>query len=230
MKKPAPLPAAAASPRPRLRMGRICTAIQASAPAEMLQCAIAALGDTRFLEFRLDSLPRPSSVLSKIKAFLAEHPTVTAIGTCRRKSNGGHFAGSLAQELDVLVKAARTGCQIIDLEVESAEEAPPAQFEKFRAALRHAGAGLLISFHDFSRTRGLDQAADRIASFEPDMVKVVSTAQTLADNLAVIRLLEDRSTKTRIVAIAMGEEGLVSRVLGPRAGSAFTFASLEHGT
>jgi len=33
-----------------------------------------------------------------------------------------------------------------------------------------------------------------------------------------------------VVGIAMGEEGLVSRVLGPRAGGAFTFASLEDGT
>ncbi len=230
MKKPASLPAATASPRPRLRLGRICTAIQAGTPAEMLQRAAAALSDTRFIEFRLDSLPRPSAVLPKIKTFLAEHATVTAIGTCRRQPHGGNFAGSSPEEFDVLVRAARAGCQVIDLEVESAEEASPEQFEKFRVALRHAGVTLLISFHDFSRTRGLDQAADHIASFEPDIVKVVSTAQTLADNLAVIRLLEDRSTKTRIVAIAMGEEGLVSRVLGPRAGSTFTFASLEDGT
>jgi 3-dehydroquinate dehydratase/shikimate dehydrogenase len=213
-----------------MRLGGICTAIQAASPAEMLDRAKAALADVRFLEFRLDSLPRPAAVLPKIKAFLAEHPSVTAIGTCRRKPNGGHFAGSLNEELEILLKAARAGCHVVDLEVESAEEASPEQFEKFRKALRHAGSELLISFHDFSRTRGLEDAADRIASFEPDIVKVVSTAQTLADNLAVLRLLESRSPRSRIVAIAMGEEGLVSRVLGPRAGSAFTFASLEDGS
>jgi 3-dehydroquinate dehydratase/shikimate dehydrogenase len=155
---------------------------------------------------------------------------VTAIGTCRRKSHGGNFAESLAEEFEILVRAARAGCKIVDLEVESAEEASPAQFEKFRAALQGAGATLLMSFHDFSRTRGLEDVADHIASFEPDIVKIVSKAQTLADNLAVLRLLEDRTAKARFVAIAMGEEGLVSRVLGPRAGSAFTFASLEDGS
>ena len=50
-------------------------------------------------------------------------------------------------------------------------------------------------------------------------MKVVSTARTLADNLAVLRLIEDRSLTAQIVGIAMGEEGLVSRVLGPRAGA-----------
>ena len=60
-------------------------------------------------------------------------------------------------------------------------------------------------------------------------MKVVSTAHALADNLAVLRLIEDRSRSAHVVGIAMGEEGLVSRVLGPRAGAAFTFASLDDG-
>src|SRR6185437_13939379 len=156
-----------------------------------------------------------------VKQFLAEHKDVTVIATCRRKAHGGSFDGPLASELDVLAKAAQCGCQIIDLEVESAEEAKFAQV----ARLRSAGAALLISFHDFTRTKGLEQAADRIDAFKPDFVKVVSTARTLSDNLAVLRLIEDRSISSRVVGIAMGEEGLVSRVLGPRAGAAFTFAS-----
>ena len=84
-------------------------------------------------------------------------------------------------------KAAEAGCQIVDLEVESAEEAKPAQLAKFRAGLRAAGAALLVSFHDFTRTKGLEQAAERIEAFQPDFVKVVSTARSLADNLAVLQ-------------------------------------------
>jgi 3-dehydroquinate dehydratase/shikimate dehydrogenase len=91
------------------------------------------------------------------------------------------------------------------------------------------GTALLVSYHDFSRTKGLEQAAKRIEAFEPDFVKVVSTARTLADNLAVLKLIEDHSLASHVVGIAMGEEGLVSRVLGPRAGAAFTFASPDDG-
>src|SRR6185437_14427569 len=214
----------------RLRVPRVCVAIQAGAPAEMFERAGRALNDVRFVEFRLDSLPRPAAALARLKSFLAAHAGVTAIATCRRRPHSGGFDGTLEEELQILLKAARAGCRIADLEVESAEEAAPARLERFRAALRDAGAALLISFHDFSRTRGLDHAAGRIAAFSPDFVKVVSTAQSLADNLAVLRLIEDRSVATPIVGIAMGEEGLVSRVLGPRTGSAFTFASLEDGT
>jgi 3-dehydroquinate dehydratase/shikimate dehydrogenase len=210
------------------RAPKICIAIQAPTPAEMFSRAAAALKDSRFLEFRLDSLASPSSALPRLKKFLAEHKC-TSIATCRRKPNSGSFTGSLDEELSILLKAARAGSQLIDLEIESAEEASPTQFEKFRAALHKTGAQLIVSFHDFSRTRAIDKAANRIASFAPDFVKVVSTAQRLSDNLAILRLVEDRSASSRILGIAMGEEGLVSRVLGPRAGGAFTFASSGTG-
>ena len=215
--------------RPRLHPGQLCVAIQASTPAEMAARATSALADARFLEFRLDTLTRPASFLPELKMFLTEHRDVMAIGTCRRKENGGKFSGSLTAELEVLLKASQAGCQIVDLEVESAEEAKPAQLERFREAVRASGTALLVSFHDFARTRRLDQAADRIAAFEPDYVKVVSTAHALADNLAVLRLIEDRSRSAQVVGIAMGEEGLVSRVLAVRTGAAFTFAALDDG-
>ena len=215
--------------RPRLHLGKVCVAIQARTPTEMMDCAGKALADSRFLEFRLDSLPRPSAILTEMKNFLASRRDVIAIATCRRKDNGGSFSGSLSAELDVLLKAAQSGCQIVDLEVESAEEAKPSQLEKFREGLRAAGTALLVSFHDFARTRGLEQAANRIAAFEPDYVKVVSTAHVLADNLAVLQLIEDRSRSAHVVGIAMGEEGLVSRVLSVREGASFTFASLGDG-
>lgn len=213
-----------------MRLGKICVAIQGATPAELLERAQAAVADSRFLEFRLDFLPKPAAVLPQVQKFLAERRDVTAIATCRRKPNGGNFVGSLASELEVLLKAAESGCQIVDLEVESAEQCSDPQLLRFRTALRAAGAAILISFHDFTRTKGLDHAAQRITAFEPDFVKVVSTARSLADNLAVLRLIEDHSLTAHVVGIAMGEQGLLSRVLSPRAGAAFTFASTAEGT
>jgi 3-dehydroquinate dehydratase/shikimate dehydrogenase len=217
------------TPAPRLRVGKICVAIQADSAAAMMERAEAALKDSKFLEFRLDALAKPAAALPALQEFLAGNREVMAIATCRRTEHGGKFEGLLTAELDLLLKAAEAGCQIVDLEVESAEEAKPTQFAKFRSALHDEGASLLISFHDFTRTKGLEQAAARIAAFSPEFVKVVSTARTLADNLAVLRLIEDRSLSSQVVGIAMGEEGLVSRVLGPRAGAAFTFASFGDG-
>jgi 3-dehydroquinate dehydratase/shikimate dehydrogenase len=229
LEAPNPAHSIPAAATPRLRLGKVCVAIQGESPAELLERAGAAAKDSKFLEFRLDSCPKPAAALPKLKEFLADHRDVTAIATCRRKQFGGSFVGSLTSELEVLSAAVEAGCRIVDLEVESAEEARPAQLDKFRSGLRAAGAALLVSFHDFTRTKGLDHAAARIEAFQPDFVKVVSTARSLADNLAVLRLIEDHSLAAQIVGIAMGEEGLVSRVLGPRAGGAFTFASFSDG-
>ena len=208
-------------------LGKLCVAIQASSPEELIERAASALADSRFLEFRLDSLAKPASILPKVKEFLAAHRDTTVLATCRRKQFGGLFTGSLKAELEVLLAAAEAGCQIVDLEVESAEEAAPRQLDQLRDGLRAAGTALLISFHDFSRTKNLDQTALRIEVFQPDFVKVVSTAKSLADNLAVLKLIQEHSRSVEVVGIAMGEEGLVSRVLGLRAGAPFTFAAFS---
>lgn len=221
---PAPAPASTGL---HLRIGKICVSLQARTAAELFDRAEAALPDCRFFEFRLDSLPKPAAAFPGIKHFLAAHRDVTALATCRRKENGGSFTGSVSAELEILLKAAECGCDIVDLEVESAEGMRPSQLAKFRDALRAAGAALLISFHDFTRTKGLERAADRIQAFEPDFLKVASTARQLTDSLAVLRLIEARSLGSHVVGVAMGEEGLVSRVLGPRAGAAFTFACAD---
>src|SRR3954463_5588421 len=124
---------------PRLRLGKLCVAIQGGSPAELMDRAEAACKDFKFLELRLDSVSKPANALPYVKQFMAEHKDVTVIATCRRKAHGGSFDGPLAAELDILAKAAQYGCQIIDLEVESAEEAKSAQVAK----LRTAGAALL---------------------------------------------------------------------------------------
>jgi 3-dehydroquinate dehydratase/shikimate dehydrogenase len=220
---------AAPPARPRLRVGKLCVAVQGASPAELLERAQAAAADWKFLELRFDSLTRPAAALPALAEFLGRNRDLTVIATCRRKENGGNFASSVAAEFEILLKAAEAGCQIVDLEVESAEQTRPAQMNRFRAGLRAASAALLISYHDFARTRNLDEAAARIAAFEPDFVKLVSTARKLEDNLTVLKLIENLSLTAHVVGIAMGEEGLVSRVLGPRAGGAFTFASSGEG-
>jgi len=168
-------PSAVPVPPLRLRLGelgKLCVAIQAASTAELIERATVALADSKFIELRLDSLSKPAAALPKVAEFLASHRDATAIATCRRKEHGGAFTGSLKAELEVLAAAAEAGCQIVDLEVESAEEAAPRQLDQFRVRLRETRTALLISFHDFTRTKGLEQAAARILTFEPDFVKV----------------------------------------------------------
>ena len=209
----------------RSRIGKVCIAITGGSAAELCDKATAAMRDTNFLEFRLDYLGDPLRELPALADFVAHTPTLTAIATCRGKSSGGRFAGSTGAEVDILCAAAKAGFQLVDLSLESAEAASPADLDR----LRQAGAALILSYHDFKATRDLDAVYTRIAKFSPAFSKIVPTARALSDNLTLIRFLERMSDVSPIVGISMGDAGVISRVLGVRAGSAFTFAAASQG-
>src|ERR1700733_1680484 len=209
----------------RSRIGKVCVAIIGATPAEMLEKASAVVKETPFLEFRLDYLEKPLLALPKLKNFLADNPAVTAIATCRRTANGGKFAGSLAAEVEVLSIAGGTGFHIVDLELESAESLKKGDLQK----LRDTGIALIISHHDFAATKDLDGIYNRIAPFNPDFIKIVPTAKTLTDNVTLMRFIERMEDHSNIIGICMGDAGIISRVLGVRAGSAFTFAAASIG-
>ncbi len=193
----------------------------------MVEKAAASLRDTTFIEFRLDYLPKPAAAMPALKQFLSENGAGTFVATCRCKDNGGKFEGSNAAALDILLKAAEAGFQLVDIELESVEKLPKTTMHK----LRDAGASVILSFHDFKQTGDLDAVYARMEPFAPDFMKVVPTARSLTDNLKLMHFLErmeDRSNSS-IVGICMGEAGIISRVLGLRAGSAFTFAAASAG-
>lgn len=209
----------------RSRIGKVCVAITGSGASEVIEKVAFAAKDNPFIEVRLDYLDKPLLALPRLKTFLVENPTVTAIATCRRTQSGGRFNGTVAEELEVLCKAAISGFQMIDLSLESAEALKAPEFEK----LRRTGVSIMISHHDFAATKDLDAVYERIRPFAPDFVKIVPTAKTLSDNLTLMRFLERMNESSNIIGVCMGEAGIISRVLGVRAGSAFTFAAATAG-
>lgn len=209
----------------RSRIGKVCVAIIGSAASEVIEKATVAIKDNPFIEVRLDYLDAPAQALAPLKAFLAENPTVTAIATCRRTQSGGRFNGSVGQELEILYKASLSGFHLIDLPLESAETIKAPELQK----LRDTGVLILISHHDFAATRDLDGIYERIQPFKPDFIKIVPTAKTLSDNVTLMRFLERMNDSSNIIGVCMGEAGIISRVLGVRAGSAFTFAAATAG-
>ena len=86
-------------------------------------------------------------------------------------------------------------------------------------------SALILSFHDFRGTKKLDETLEKMRAFPADYYKVVSTATTLFDNVSMIQFLGRESDNQSLVGLCMGEQGIISRVLGVRAGSVFTFAS-----
>ena len=207
-----------------LRLPRVCVAVIASDPNQMGEKAELLVRDNPFLEFRLDYLSKPGLALPKIKRFLESHPGTFVIATCRRVASGGKFRGSIVSQLDILGKAAAAGCQLIDVELETASKCKPEQLQKLRTR-----AALILSFHDFRATKKLEETLEKMLAYPADFYKIVSTATTLSDNVTMIKFLAREGDRHSLIGMCMGEQGVISRVLGVRAGSVFTFASAVAG-
>src|ERR1700680_1895860 len=149
-----------------LRLPRVCVAVTGSDPAEMLDKAEALMRDNTFLEFRLDYLPRPALALPKIKQVVEYHAHVVALATCRRVAAGGKFRGSVVSQLDILSKAAAAGCQVVDLELQSAARCKPEQLRRLRSR-----AALILSYHDFKATKNLEETLAKREASSRDFYK-----------------------------------------------------------
>ena len=206
------------------RLPRVCVAIAAANPADLVQKADVVVRENPFVEFRLDYLPKPGQGLPKLKTFIEYHPEALIVATCRRVANGGRFRGSIASEVDVLVKAAHQGCHLVDIEMETATHLKPRDFNRLRQS-----ANLIISFHDFKGTKKLEETFARMRQFPGDFFKIVTTANSLYDNVVLMKFLEKYSHQHSLVGFCMGEQGVISRLLCVRAGSQFTFASASPG-
>jgi len=205
-----------------LRPPRVCVAVIGGDPQELVEKAEALARDNSFLEFRLDYLPKPALALPKLKEFAEYHPHIMTIATCRRAAGGGKFHGSVVSQLDILGKAADVGCQFVDLELQSANQCKPDQLKKLRAR-----AALILSYHDFRATKKLEETLEKMTAIPADFYKIVGTATTLYDNVVMMKFLEKHGDKHSLIGLCMGEQGIISRVLGVRAGSIFTFAAVS---
>ena len=206
------------------RLPRVCVAIAASNPVEMVQKADLIVRDNPFIEFRLDYLSKPALGLAKLKTFVEFHPEALIVATCRRAAAGGKFRGSIASEVDLLAKAATLGCHLVDVELETAAQLKSSDFNRLRRS-----ANLILSYHDFRGTKKLEETFAKMQQYPADFIKIVTTANSLYDNVVMMKFLEKYSHSHSLIGLCMGEQGVISRVLCVRAGSQFTFAAANPG-
>jgi len=142
----------------------------------------------------------------------------------RSKDEGGSWHGSEDHRIEELMKALPLGADIIDIEL-----ATPG-LNKLVPVIKNK-AECLISWHNFKETPPFDELKEIVSrqlAAGADICKVITFAQKPEDNLTVLRLIPEFPRK-RIIAFAMGESGLASRILCPLAGGEFTYASIEKG-
>jgi 3-dehydroquinate dehydratase type I len=171
------------------------------------------------IEVRLDSLTNHDRI--------AEIPPCTKtplIATNKSLENHGGFLGSETARQKILLDAANNGFTYVDIDLGTQNQT------ELISSLREAGAKIIVSHHDFEQTpcfSELEKILDEEIALCADICKIITTANTIEDNAAVIDFVSKASKKTKLVCFAMGSLGVTSRFLSPVFGAFFTFASIN---
>lgn len=195
------------------------------------------------VEFRIDDFFDPGAIEADpdrrerdITRMVRESP-LPCIVTCRASSEGGGYSGTEDERLSLYEKLAAGGAKdalpprYVDIEFASlASEAVRGRIARLAARGGENTSGLILSAHDFQgrpsdlTRRVLAMRTDGFAS----VLKIAYRARSLRDNLELFEML--RESDRPMIALGMGEFGLMSRVLAPKFGGFLTFASLRPET
>jgi 3-dehydroquinate dehydratase/shikimate dehydrogenase len=218
-----------------------------SEPALSEQVAAAVRAGAEVIELRVDLIRDHGAV----EALLRAPHAVPFVLTVRLADEGGAWEGDEAERIALLERLGRCGPEYIDVELAAWERS--ADLRRRIAALcglqssearhegtetrRHEEAGhakylnaLILSHHDLTGTSlELRGVFDRLEASQAAVLKAVFTARDALDACRVLAELRRVATRRRVIALAMGEAGLPTRVLAKKFGAALTFAAAERG-
>ncbi len=200
---------------------RICISVMAKDTADALLKMRAAAPHCGLLEVRLDVMET-----FDLKTIIHAAPKPVLI-TYRSRKEGGRGDVPYAVRVDYLLEAMGLGADYVDVEYTMPLEHRRRLFENGH------GTKVLLSKHFRNKTPSKEtlwNLLNKMAATGAAVVKIVSQAKAVSDNLTVLGLIsEAQRLGVQMVAFCMGPLGRVSRVASPLLGGAFTFAALQEG-
>jgi 3-dehydroquinate dehydratase/shikimate dehydrogenase len=147
------------------------------------------------------------------------------IVTIRPTWEGGFSKKSDDQRIELWETAMEEGAEYVDVELQAWERSKDIREFMEDVAEKH-GARLIISNHCFERRPpDLDKRLERLRNVKAAHIhKIAWKAESIRDAIDALTL-----TNPKTLALAMGEEGMLSRLLAAKFNAPFTFASAERG-
>ena len=194
----------------------ICIPITARSTEDTISEMSLASKYADLIELRIDYITELQDAETCIEKSL-NSKTKPVIITNRPKREGGKFSGSEQDRLRLLQKAIELGADYVDVEYDSSNHITKRNSSK-----------IIISYHNFKETpHNLNKIYNDICQRKPDIVKIVTYANDITDNIRIFDLLNTANMPT--ISFCMGELGQISRILTGKFGGLLTFASLERG-
>lgn len=173
--------------------------------------------EIRFDFLKISDMATAMEMTQNIKDF--------AIYTLRGVEELGRFEGTIDDRILLLKSMANIRPMLVDVEFNTLRD-NPGLADYFRTS--HTPT--LISWHNFENTPKSEDLVGILMQMKNfgQAIKIVTMALQIQDSLEILELYE-HSNDLNLVAFAMGEVGILSRVLCTLYGNApFTYASLEN--
>ncbi len=171
------------------------------------------------IELRLD---RYQGSIAPIHKLLTTHKEKMWIVTCRSINEGGHSVATPAERLALLTTAVQGSNAFIDFELDDWDK------HTARPALdQHDDNRFILSSHHFDTCPDdVDAFPARVqAAHQTAIAKIAYAANNINDSFAALDLMHDHASQ--VIAIAMGDCGLWTRVLARKLGAFGTYCALE---
>ncbi|HEX5697774.1 MAG TPA: type I 3-dehydroquinate dehydratase [Rhodoferax sp.] len=182
------------------------------------------------LEWRVDyfdAIGDTAAVIAAAKAIKQAAGNIPVLFTRRSTIEGGEKIAINEAQVIAMYTAVCESKSIDLIDYEMANDA--ANIALVRTAAKANDIKLVLSFHNFSFTPGLETLAAKFLSADQlgaDVAKVAVMPRDLDDVLTLLTATRDASKKLRIplISMSMGPYGAMTRLFGWTFGSALTFA------
>lgn len=202
----------------------ICVSIACEKTSEAIEAVRRSGVYADVIEIRLDRLVEPA-----VDPFVGiiEKPLLF---TNRPLWEGGSFKGPEGERVALLLKAIRSGCALVDLELKAA---PELRAEVLDVLIKYDQTGLIISWHDFSGTPSGEELAEILAQQMESgahIGKIVTTANDYRDILRILNLQTLAAENNfPLIAFCMGQTGMISRLATLKLGGYMTYCAPDGG-
>jgi 3-dehydroquinate dehydratase / shikimate dehydrogenase len=221
---------------------RVCVPVCVRRASELRAAVVRAAEVAEIVELRLDCLDEDElgAALSQLPQLFEETPrpfifTFRPAGQGGRRSLGDGERADFWRTLAERLRGAKADSwpaarAFADIELDLFESAHGETLsDVFSELLRADRLRLICSHHDFQGTPAdLGPLFERMKRTPARVLKVATQAERITECVAVLRLLEPARREGReVIAVAMGEAGLLTRVLAPSRGAYLTYGSLD---
>lgn len=198
---------------------RICTPVVGKTVPIFLNHLAKTQEISSFLELRIDTLEQ---VTLKDLIAIKQRVKARAIFTCRKKEEGGQFAGSEKERAEILQWAIGR-FPFVDIELATVRMFDFSCDEETK---------IILSYHNITETPSywdLQKVIFEMNKYRPDILKIATMVQKEYEVTKIYRLLTNKPHDEERIVVGMGEKGRMTRIIGPLLGSYLTYASTEWG-